>query len=276
MRRRSLLKAVGLLPLATILPISVNGNQISEEGVVSSPVSEEIQGEIETEFKTCEPDKDKTFKNYYALENSDAAFKLAKQVVARPGLPALNPFLIYGPDGMGKDHLANAIGNALNKKFEVHSEAMSGVDPETRKYGYYKYDQLRAAIDFHLSKFDVLILNIWAKSKKPDPKEQALYAELITELIKCGKQVVVTFDGNLAKINKLEPKFKNVIMSGSLVEIKSPTLDQKKKIASRFAELNQISLSPEQIDILGRKWASFGELEDKVIEADDVLKFWNV
>lgn len=275
MKRRSLLKAMGLVPLATLIPKSVNAIPRSENNVVST-IKREVENELEYEFEVCRPEWHRNFKTYVALGNSENALAAAKLVVETPGSPKLNPLLIYGPVYMGKAHLADAIGNALRKKSKliVHGEAMMSHLPVLRKHGYYKYDSLRVMREFHLNKFDVLILNLLGR-KIFDPIEQKLYAEIISEVKKQGKQVIITLDGNYSRVDKLIPEFKSIITSGKVVEVKSPTLEQKKTMASHFAELNKVPLSAQQVEILAKKWNSFGKLEDKVIEADDVLKFWS-
>ena len=51
-----------------------------------------------------------TFDSFIRGESNDVALSLARRICVEPGDAMMNPFFIYGPPGVGKTHMMNAMG----------------------------------------------------------------------------------------------------------------------------------------------------------------------
>jgi chromosomal replication initiator protein len=64
-----------------------------------------------------------TFDSFVVGSFNELAHAAAQSIIKNPG-HNYNPFFIYGPTGLGKTHLIQAIGNAIKEKFpnEIHKD----------------------------------------------------------------------------------------------------------------------------------------------------------
>ena len=58
-----------------------------------------------------------TFDSYCEGISNRAAVNMARAMAENPDVQTFNPFFLYGPSGVGKTHLVNAVGNAVREKF---------------------------------------------------------------------------------------------------------------------------------------------------------------
>ena len=58
-----------------------------------------------------------TFDSYCEGISNRAAVNMARAMAENPDAQTFNPFFLYGPSGVGKTHLVNAVGNALRAQF---------------------------------------------------------------------------------------------------------------------------------------------------------------
>src|SRR6185437_10530539 len=58
-----------------------------------------------------------TFSTFVVGRNNEFAHAVSYSIAKNPGAENYNPLFIYGPTGMGKTHLLNAVGNHLKEHF---------------------------------------------------------------------------------------------------------------------------------------------------------------
>lgn len=58
-----------------------------------------------------------TFDSYCEGISNRAAVNMARAMAENPDAQTFNPFFLYGPSGVGKTHLVNAVGNAVRAQF---------------------------------------------------------------------------------------------------------------------------------------------------------------
>lgn len=78
----------------------------------SGKKSDKIQNPLETQLN-----EKYNFNNYILSDSNQDAYSAAFFVSYNPGEKLFNPLFIYGEDGLGKNHLANASGNAIKERF---------------------------------------------------------------------------------------------------------------------------------------------------------------
>lgn len=66
--------------------------------------------------QTCGLKPEYTFDNYCVGDSNRLAYTIARSIADHPESPDFNPFFLYGPVGVGKTHLIQAIGIALKQK----------------------------------------------------------------------------------------------------------------------------------------------------------------
>lgn len=179
---------------------------------------------------------------------NELAHAAAQAVVKKPGI-AYNPLFLYGPTGLGKTHLAQAVGNHIKK---ISSDKKVYYITSER----FIVEYLNAVQDMRANSFkekyrqyDVLIMDdIQFFSKKEKSQEELFH--LFNALYEDNKQIVFTSDTHPNFINDLENRLKSRFAAGMIVDIAMPDFDSRVSILKAKSRLNNFSLSDDIIEYL--------------------------
>ena len=179
---------------------------------------------------------------------NELAHAAAQAVVKKPGI-AYNPLFLYGPTGLGKTHLAQAVGNAIKK-----------ISPDKKIYYItserFIVEYLNAVQDMRANSFkekyrqyDVLIMDDIQFFAKKEKSQEELF-HLFNALYDDNKQIVFTSDKHPNFIPDLENRLKSRFAAGMIVDIPMPDFDSRVAILKSKSNLNNFVLSDEIIDYL--------------------------
>src|SRR5690606_2651317 len=134
-----------------------------------------------------------TFANYIVGDCNRLAFSAAEAISKKPGGTAFNPLFIFGDVGLGKTHLAQAIGNAVVQQHPDKRVLYVSAEKFTNQV----IDAIRNNVVSDFTKFyqlvNVLIIDdIQFLSGKQ--KTQDIFFQIFNELHQKGKQIVLTSD----------------------------------------------------------------------------------
>jgi chromosomal replication initiator protein len=181
-----------------------------------------------------------SFENFVVGESNRFAVAAARSVAERPGAN-YNPLFIYGGVGLGKTHLAQAIGNlALAKKpslkvyytaaDDLFLELIQAIEKNTRLEFKNKYRGL-----------DLLLLDdIHYLVGKERLQEEVFY--IFNSLHDAGSQIVFTSDRPPQEIPALEDRLTSRLGSGLVVDIQPPELETRIAILKQKAALDRADL----------------------------------
>jgi len=134
-----------------------------------------------------------TFDNFIEGDCNRLARNAGLAIAKKPGGTAFNPLVVFGDVGLGKTHLAQAIGNEVVKNFE--SKAVLYVSAEKFTNQIIQAIKNNAVNDFvnFYQLIDVLILDdIQFLSGKQ--KTQEIFFHIFNQLHQNGKQIILTSD----------------------------------------------------------------------------------
>jgi len=181
-----------------------------------------------------------SFDNFVVGESNRFAVAAARSVAERPGAN-YNPLFIYGGVGLGKTHLAQAIGNlALAKKpdtrvyytaaDDLFLELIQAIEKNTRLEFKNKYRGL-----------DLLLLDdVHYLVGKERLQEEVFY--IFNSLHDAGSQIVFTSDRPPQEIPALEDRLASRLGSGLVVDIQPPELETRIAILKQKATLDRADL----------------------------------
>jgi chromosomal replication initiator protein len=181
-----------------------------------------------------------SFENFVVGESNRLAVAAARSVAERPGAN-YNPLFIYGGVGLGKTHLAQAIGNlALARKpalkvyytaaEDLFLELIQAIEKNTRLDFKDKYRSL-----------DLLLLDdIHYLVGKERLQEEVFY--IFNSLHDAGSQIVFTSDRPPQDIPALEGRLASRLGSGLVVDIQAPELETRIAILKQKATMDQAEL----------------------------------
>jgi chromosomal replication initiator protein len=185
-----------------------------------------------------------TFNTFVTGKANELARAAATQVAEKSGT-AYNPLFIYGGVGLGKTHLAHAIGNYFREHMPqgkvryIHAEQY--VSDVVRAYQHKAFDDFKR---YYHSLDMLLIDDIQFFSGKSRTQEEFFYA--FNALIESHKQVVITCDTYPKEIAGMENRLISRFGWGLTVAVEPPELEMRVAILIKKAENDAIQL-PEDV-----------------------------
>jgi chromosomal replication initiator protein len=216
-----------------------------------------------------------TFDSFVVGEGSALAHAASLGAVNSLG-KRYNPLFIYGGVGLGKTHLAQAVGNEIlrkepNKKV-LYVSAEKFTDDYVRAIREGRMDDLKNKY----RKVDVLIIDdIQFLSGKEQTQEEFFHT--FNELHQRESQIVLTSDRLPQAIPTLEDRLKSRFQMGVITDIAPPKLETRIAILERKINEQPYSLTPEVLQYLAANiQTNVRELEGALNKIAAYHEFYNV
>lgn len=169
-----------------------------------------------------------TFQNFIVGKGNELAHAAAQAVAERPG-DAYNPLFIYGPVGLGKTHLVQAIGHAMLAKNPQVKILYGSSEKFTNEFVSSVKEGRAKEFKDRYRNVDLLIIDdIQFIGGKEGTQEEFFHT--FNELHQQGKQVVLTSDRPPKQIPALEDRLRSRFEWGMIVDISSPDLETRAAI----------------------------------------------
>ena len=181
-----------------------------------------------------------TFENFIKGPSNQFAYAAAQAVAANPS-GAYNPLFIYGPSGLGKTHLLNAIQVEIKKNHPDYNivyvdcemftnEIITAVKTATTEQFRQKYREA-----------DVLLIDdIQFLAGKESTQEEFFHT--FNTLHNDGRQIVIASDRPAKEIKSLEERLRTRFEWGLTADIQPPDFETRVAIVKRKAELLSLKL----------------------------------
>ena len=220
-----------------VLETAITSEPISPSPVETKKPFVEPKHKIETSFRGYgKLNQNLTFDNFVIGKANQLAFAAATQVSELPGV-SYNPLFIYGGVGLGKTHLAQAIGNqiCLNrpqaKVCYMHAERY--VADVVRAYQTNKFEEFK---QYYHSLDALLIDDIQFFSGKSKTQEEFFY--IFNTLVDSHKQIIITSDTFPKELTGLESRLVSRLGWGLTIGIEPPELEMRVAILLKKAAIN--------------------------------------
>lgn len=224
---------------------------------------------------TCRLNQAYVFDTFVEGKSTELAKAAAMQVVENIGT-SYNPLLLYGGVGLGKTHLAQAVGNAILAK-----------QPKARVLYLYSKDFVESMVDAlgnntiqdlmrAYGSVDALLLDdVQFFAAKMRSQEEIFH--VFNALIQNNGQMVLTCDRYPRDLDRLEERLKSRFVGGLTVELEPPDLETRAAILVKKAEMQGAELSEEVALYIADRMirANVRELEgalQRVIATSNVMK----
>ncbi|MDG1380995.1 MAG: chromosomal replication initiator protein DnaA, partial [Flavobacteriales bacterium] len=190
-----------------------------------------------------------SFENFIEGESNRLARSAGFAVAQKPGGTAFNPLLIYSPVGLGKTHLAHAIGIEIKNQFP--EKTVLYVNSEKFTHQFIDAVRNNSVNDFsHFYQLmDVLIVDdVQFFSGKE--KTQDVFFHIFNHLHQTGKQIVLTSDKPPVEMQGMEQRLLSRFKWGLSADMQVPSLETRMAILEKKMYADGIELPREVMEYL--------------------------
>ena len=184
-----------------------------------------------------------TFDTFVIGGSNQFAHAACKAVAAQPG-HHYNPLFLYGGVGLGKTHLANAIGHEnLERQPQSRVAYLSAEVFMTQLITALRRDRMD---DFKsiFRKIDILILDdVQFLANRERTQEEFFHT--FNALHEARRQIVLTSDKVPRDISGLEERLRNRFEWGLIADIQPPDMETRVAILEKKAEIENLDLPRE-------------------------------
>ena len=190
-----------------------------------------------------------TFESYIEGDCNRLARSAAVAVSKTPGVTAFNPLLIYGGVGLGKTHLAQAIGNYVKANNSNKVVLYVSSDMFTNQFiEALKNNSVNDFIHFYQI-MDVLIIDD-IQFFSNSAKTQDIFFHIINHLNQNSKQLVLTSDRPLKDLNGFEERLFSRLRSGLSTDLQRPEFDTRIAILEHKMSADGIEIAKEVVEFV--------------------------
>lgn len=190
------------------------------------------------------------FENFIVGPSNQFARAAAMAVAQQPG-SLYNPFFLYGGVGLGKTHLANAIGHSVRRSDPDARVVFLSADALTTQLIESIARNKAAALKNRLRRVDVLIIDD-VQFLAGRERTQEEFFHIFNALYEGGRQIVLTSDKFPNEIPGVEERLCNRFGWGLVADIQIPDMETRVAILERKARAEGVDLSIEVASLIAR------------------------
>ncbi|MBK8505771.1 MAG: chromosomal replication initiator protein DnaA [Saprospiraceae bacterium] len=170
-----------------------------------------------------------TFDTYIEGDCNRLARSAGMAVAKKPGGTSFNPLVIYGDVGLGKTHLAHAIGNQIQGDFDQKSVLYVSSEKFTNQIiQAIKNNAIEDFVNFY-QLIDVLIVDdIQFLANKV--KTQEIFFHIFNQLRDNGKQIILTSDRPPKDLDGMQERLISRLKWGLTADLQAPDLKPRMAI----------------------------------------------
>jgi len=169
------------------------------------------------------------FENYIEGDCNRLARSAGVAVAKKPGGTAFNPLFIFGKVGLGKTHLAHAIGNEVKVKYPDKTILYVSSEKFTNQFiESLKNNAVNDFVNFY-QLIDILIVDdIQFLANKQ--KTQDIFFHIFNQLHQNGKQLILTSDRPPKELDGMEERLISRFKWGLSADLQAPDFETRRAI----------------------------------------------
>lgn len=190
-----------------------------------------------------------TFDNFVEGDCNRLARSAGYAVANKPGGTSFNPLLIYGGVGLGKTHLAHAIGIEIKDRYPEKTVLYVGAEKFALQFiDSIKTNNRNDFVHFY-EMIDVLIIDD-VQSLSGKEKTQDVFFEIFNQLHQQGKQVILTSDRAPVDLQGMEQRLLSRFKWGLSADLQVPDLETRIAILGKKLYNDGIEMADDVVEYL--------------------------
>lgn len=193
--------------------------------------------------------RENTFENFVEGECNRLARSAGYAVAQNPGGTAFNPLMIYGNSGLGKTHLAHAVGIEVKERFP--DKVVLYVNSNKFQTQYTEATRNNNRNDFlhFYQMIDVLILDDVQEFAGKE-KTQETFFHIFNHLHQSGRQLILTSDKPPIELKGMEQRLLSRFKWGLTADLQVPDFETRMDILKRKTYKDGIEISDEVLEYI--------------------------
>ena len=185
------------------------------------------------------------FENFIEGYSNKLSRSVAEAVAQKPGGTAFNPLFLYGASGVGKTHLANAIGTKIKEIYpEKRVLYVSAHLFQVQYTDSVRNNTTNDFINFYQT-IDVLIIDD-IQEFAGVTKTQNTFFHIFNHLHQNGKQLILTSDRAPVMLQGMEERLLTRFKWGLVAELEKPDIELRKNILRNKIKRDGLTI-PESV-----------------------------
>jgi len=205
------------------------------------------------------------FENFLEGDSNRLARNAGIAVANKPGGTSFNPLLIFGGVGLGKTHLAHAIGVDIKDKYPEKTVLYISAEKFTQQYiDAVKKNNRNDFIHFYQI-IDILIIDdVQFLSGKSGTQD--VFFHIFNHLHQNGKQVILTSDKAPVDMQDIEQRLLSRFKWGLSAELQSPDFETRVGILKNKLYRDGVEIPEDIVEYLAKNIkTNVRELEGAII-----------
>jgi chromosomal replication initiator protein len=206
-----------------------------------------------------------TFENFLEGDSNRLARNAGIAVANKPGGTSFNPLLIFGGVGLGKTHLAHAIGVDIKDKYPEKTVLYISAEKFTQQYiESVKKNNRNDFIHFYQI-IDILIIDdVQFLSGKSGTQD--VFFHIFNHLHQNGKQVILTSDKAPVDMQDIEQRLLSRFKWGLSAELQKPDFETRVSIVQNKLFRDGVEMPQDIIEYIAKNIkTNVRELEGAII-----------
>lgn len=209
--------------------------------------------------------KDNTFENFIEGECNRLARSAGMAVANNPGGTAFNPLFIFGDSGLGKTHLAHAIGIEVKERYPDKVVLYVNANKFATQYSEATLKNNRNDFMNFYQMIDVLIIDD-IQEFAGKIKTQETFFHIFNHLHQSGKQLILTSDKAPIEIKDIEERLLSRFKWGLTTDLMRPDFETRLAILKKKTYKDGLQMPEEVLQYIAENITSnVRELEGALI-----------
>lgn len=201
-------------------PLAINNHKVTNPFVIPGLKKVQIDSQLNNAY---------IFDSFIEGDCNRVARRAGKTVAEKPGATSFNPLVVYGGVGLGKTHLAQAIGNEIKRMHP--NKVVLYVSSEKFINQFIDHSKNNAINDFiHFYQLiDILIIDDIQFFNRAEKSQDAFFS-IFNHLHQSGKQLVLTSDKSPKDLEGVQERLLSRFRWGLSADLQNPDYETKIEI----------------------------------------------
>ena len=246
----------GIQPQEVDAPLNSQTSELKNPFVIPGIKNLQIESQLNPSYN---------FDNFLEGDSNRLGRSAAQAVAAKPGGTSFNPLLIFGGVGLGKTHLAHAIGVEIKEKHQDKTVLYIAAEKFTQQYIEAVKKNTRNDFIHFYQLLDVLIIDdVQFLSGKTGTQD--VFFHIFNHLHQNGKQVILTSDKAPVDMQDIEQRLLSRFKWGLSAELQLPNYETRISILKNKLYRDGVNINDDIVEYVAKNIkTNVRELEGAII-----------